>query len=398
MREQLLGMTTPVLAAAFAAVFFALWWRAGLGKHVLAFGVSFACAAIAFLATHLLPTGSIYTFHLTHAFYALSTATMVWGMCSRVGRPAYLGVQVSIYGTAALLLSVAVMTSQDAGPRLLIVNTAYGAMFLVGMVSLMGAPRRHVLDTLILVIAATNVADFMIRPMLQLLAEGAIPVAEYRQSIYYSVINLVLSIKALSLAIVLVVACAHELMTAMRERSDRDALTGLRNRRAFETDIAGPLMLAQQTGVPVSLVIADIDHFKQVNDIWGHQAGDQAIAEFGQLIGSMTREQDIAGRVGGEEFCVLVWDCPGEAAEKLAERIRSRFAQHLVPAIGESVRLAASFGVAHLREGESYERLFARADAALYRAKQNGRNRVEGDRRNEGEPAVRPAIGTRVAA
>lgn len=377
MREQLLGLTTPLVAAVFSAVFLALWWRGKMGRHVLAFGVSYALATIAFLITHMMPTGSIFVFHLTNLFYALASALMVWGVCHRVKRPGFLGTQAVIYGIAATALTIAVLTSNEAGPRLLISNTAYGTMFLVGLVSLLGARRSNVMDTLVVVVVALNAADFMVRPTLQLLAEGAIPVGEYRQSVYYSVINFILSVKALSLALVLVGACAWDLVTAMRERSDRDPLTGLRNRRAFEEAVEQRLADAARDGLPLSIVVADIDHFKQVNDIWGHQAGDNAIANFGHLIAGMVRENDVCGRIGGEEFCIVVCDCSEESAAGLAERIRASFVQLQHEGLGEDIRLSASFGVAQWSAGEGYRRLFSRADTSLYRAKDNGRNRVE---------------------
>ena len=136
------------------------------------------------------------------------------------------------------------------------------------------------------------------------------------------------------------------------------------------------LQRAREEDVPISVIVADIDHFKRVNDIWGHQVGDSAIAGFGDLLRSAIRSTDIAGRVGGEEFCLFVWDCPAGPTRKLAERIRTRFEHMQIEGISDGVRLTASFGIAQWEPDEGYGRLFARADAALYRAKQAGRNRI----------------------
>jgi diguanylate cyclase (GGDEF)-like protein len=140
--------------------------------------------------------------------------------------------------------------------------------------------------------------------------------------------------------------------------------------------------------------VADIDNFKQVNDIWGHQSGDEAISGFGRLIEGMVRGCDTAGRIGGEEFCIAVWNCPNEPATRLAERIRVAFARLEHAGIGSDIRLTASFGVATARAGENYRELFARADAALYLAKSGGRNQV----RNAELPASDPAIDLADAA
>ena len=116
--------------------------------------------------------------------------------------------------------------------------------------------------------------------------------------------------------------------------------------------------------------------FKQVNDIWGHQVGDGAIAAFGEMTANMIRGSDIAGRIGGEEFCILVWNADEAIAANLAERLRSRTTQLELSKDALDVRLSASFGVAERQSGESYRSLFARTDKALYEAKQGGRNRV----------------------
>ena len=177
---------------------------------------------------------------------------------------------------------------------------------------------------------------------------------------------------------------------AVREDAERDALTGLKMRGPFEAQAIAMLNRARDKDVPVSVIVADIDHFKRVNDIWGHQVGDTAIASFGDLLRSTIRDTDIAGRIGGEEFCILVWNCPEEPTLNLAERIRARFEQLPIEGISDDVRLTASFGVAQWVTDEGYGRLFARADAALYRAKEGGRNCTSADGDDRPRAVVSP--------
>jgi diguanylate cyclase (GGDEF)-like protein len=267
--------------------------------------------------------------------------------------------------------------SNDVASRLIIVNIGYGVMFAMGTTTLLMAPRRSMIDLAIIAVMVFNAADFLIRPTLTLMFERSIPAEVYRDSIYYSLIGLLLGVKGVITAMVLIGAAISEWTTTLRESSERDALTGLNNRGLFEQSMQNLLLRAQMERRPLSLVMADIDHFKQVNDIWGHQAGDQAISSFGELIGRMVRGCDTAGRIGGEEFCIAVWDCENEPAHRLAERIRQAFACLKHPSLSDDIRLTASFGVATARDGESYKQLFARADEALYRAKARGRDRVE---------------------
>ena len=383
MREQIMGLITPTMSIVFIVVFVVMWWRGKMENYVLAFAAAYLFFALGFGVTHLFDTGSPYVFHVTQFFYTLSVAAGVWGLTRRAGQPPYLGVLLTIYGLAATTLAVAVVTSPDIASRLIIVNVGYGSMYLVCIMSLLGAQRREAIDKLIIVTHAILGAQFMIRPVLTLLVERSIAADIYRESVYYSVLNLSLALVLLMSAMVLVGACVYDQIKAVREQAEIDGLTGLRTRRAFEQDVVELLEKAKQEYLPVALVVADIDHFKAVNDVWGHQIGDHAIARFGEVIRGTIRETDIAGRIGGEEFCILAWNCDEEAAVTMAERIRRKFAEAPVKGLPEDHRLTASFGVAGRGEGEGYGKLFARTDSALYRAKDAGRNRTVGDREKQ---------------
>lgn len=376
MATQIIGLTTPIMALIFAATFFAIWRWAGLGTHVLGFAMSYVFFAVGFTVTHILPTDAAYLFHTSQVFYSLGAASIIWGACARVGQRTNVKTLTATYVISALTLLVAVNASGDAAPRLLIANTGYGIMFLIGMMALVWAPRSTTIDKWVIAIIALNGIDFLVRPTLTLLVEQSIPAAAYRESLYYSIINLVLAIKAVSTAIALIGATIADALVAIRQRSDEDSLTGLKNRRAFEAEASEMLERAKQSQVPVSLVVADIDHFKQVNDLWGHQAGDKAIASFSELIEREVRKYDLTARIGGEEFCILVWDCDEAKSHRLAERLRLAFAHLRHDGLNSDVRLTASFGVAEWSEGEAYRKFFARCDERLYDAKRSGRNLV----------------------
>jgi len=377
MQTQILGLLTPLMALLFA-VTFAVFWRMGrMKRHVLGFAIGHVLFAIGFLATHFLPSGTFYLFHVTQFFYSMGLIVYLVSLSERAGQPIHLGSLVGVYAISATVLALAVSLTTDVGPRLIIVNTGYGAMCAMGLTTLLTARRRSMVDNAIIAVVALQAIDFLVRPNLTLMFERTIPADAYRDSIYYSLIGLVLGVKSVVGAMVLMGATISEWTTSLRESSARDPLTGLRNRGSFEQSMRSLLPRAQVEGRHLSLVVADIDHFKQVNDIWGHQAGDHAIAGFGELISKMIRGCDLAGRVGGEEFCIAVWNCDNDPAERLAERIRIAFAQLEHEGLSTDIRLTASFGVATAREGETYEQLFSRADAVLYRAKSIGRNRVE---------------------
>lgn len=163
------------------------------------------------------------------------------------------------------------------------------------------------------------------------------------------------------------------------EMASRDFLTGLFNRREMFARLESEVSRAIRLDKPLSIIIFDIDHFKKLNDTYGHDMGDNVLKELSRRIQNTVRQYDIACRYGGEEFLVVAPDTKGEEVRNLAERLRSVALDIAIPCGPEAatVRISISAGVAQLLKGESVEKTISRADAALYRAKEGGRNRVE---------------------
>ncbi len=169
-------------------------------------------------------------------------------------------------------------------------------------------------------------------------------------------------------------------VSSLEVESVTDALTGMHNRRAFDRSWTVELARAKRFGIPLTLMVIDIDHFKSVNDTCGHAAGDRVLIRVGQLIGGCLRVSDVAARFGGEEFAVIAPHTAPKMAALVAERIRAAVERDAAQALGAqepgrsitvSVGVAGSDDLALRSEG-----LFERADAALYEAKRAGRNRV----------------------
>ena len=155
-----------------------------------------------------------------------------------------------------------------------------------------------------------------------------------------------------------------------------DPLTGLSNRRNLLSRAEQLQERAHRLGLPISLIIADIDHFKRINDQIGHDAGDKVLVHIGMLLSRTCRSQDIVARWGGEEFLILLPSTNAEAARVLAERIRKTVAAQPLLYKKTSMTPELSLGVAELRPEETIGRAIARADQALYQSKENGRNQV----------------------
>ncbi len=175
-------------------------------------------------------------------------------------------------------------------------------------------------------------------------------------------------------------AMAHRALELAKERLEQssrlDGLTGLFNRSHWESRLAEEFRRSRRSGAPLALVMFDLDHFKAINDTFGHPAGDDILRGVGDRLRMILRETDIAGRYGGEEFGVIATDCTAEGACVLAERIRSGIEAHAFEHDGREIQVTVSLGVAGSDcTADNHERLIARADEALYRSKREGRNR-----------------------
>ena len=183
-------------------------------------------------------------------------------------------------------------------------------------------------------------------------------------------------LNATSLVAQAVVALENARLHRMVERQALvDGLTGLANRRASADALQAEVARAERLETPLSVVLSDLDGFKEVNDVHGHAVGDEVLKGFAAVLRDTLRESDLAGRWGGEEFLLLLPGADEEGAARFAERVRAALAARSIPG-APGLRVTASFGVAEYARGSDTEELVAAADQALYRAKRSGKNRV----------------------
>jgi diguanylate cyclase (GGDEF)-like protein/PAS domain S-box-containing protein len=167
------------------------------------------------------------------------------------------------------------------------------------------------------------------------------------------------------------------LQEKLYEQSTQDALTGLYNRRYLNEALGRELVLAARHEHPVSVIICDLDHFKGINDCYGHSAGDEVLRAVSGLIRRHARASDICCRYGGEEFLLILPQTPESVAVTRAEALRRMIAVAAIPWGGTGLKVTASFGIATFPQaGRSPDALISAADRALYAAKTSGRNRV----------------------
>lgn len=164
----------------------------------------------------------------------------------------------------------------------------------------------------------------------------------------------------------------------LMEMAMHDSLTGLYNHRLLIELLERELATGRRKAQPVSFCMADIDHFKSLNDRFGHQAGDQVLKEISALLASGLRKSDPVGRYGGEEFGIVLGGCSPDKAQGLCERLRQSIETHTFTVMGQPVHVTVSLGLAHADPDEEISEtdLIRKADEALYRAKAAGRNRL----------------------
>jgi diguanylate cyclase (GGDEF)-like protein len=165
----------------------------------------------------------------------------------------------------------------------------------------------------------------------------------------------------------------------LEELALTDSLTGLPNRRAIEDWAVRQVSGADRHGFDFWVVMADLDHFKSINDTFGHEAGDSVLKKFARIIKSNSRLCDICARIGGEEFLIIFTHTDEKGAMLAIERIRKELESEKFGFASGETKVTASFGMTKLyrHQAQDFPRLLAQADAALYLAKRHGRNRIE---------------------
>jgi diguanylate cyclase (GGDEF)-like protein len=261
--------------------------------------------------------------------------------------------------------------------RIYAVNFCYGAMMLVAAATMHTFRNKTPIERVLFAVALTIGLYSFVRTIGISLVEGHIvDRAQYVGSLTWLVLNFSAAFFALLFALTLAYMVVLDAMQDLRAESMTDLLSGLLNRRGFEEHGRKALAHAGGIGVPAALLICDIDHFKSVNDRFGHACGDQVITAFGRCLSDAAGGEHVTARIGGEEFAVVLAGANLKTGRLFAEAVRNACSTLKISGLPEDCAVTASFGVAEMQAGEDLTSLMRRADAALYEAKRRGRDRV----------------------
>ncbi|HEY8576450.1 MAG TPA: GGDEF domain-containing protein [Devosia sp.] len=272
------------------------------------------------------------------------------------------------FAIAALWLNIAILDMPRGSVlRNVLYQLPYFVVHVLGVITILRFPRRQVLDNALVSLFALSAIQFLLKPIFAVSMGNGATARDYIGSTYAAVSQSVGSMLLIATGLLLLLIILRDVLAEITARSETDTLSGLLNRRGFEAR-------AEQF-VAYAVVVADLDHFKMVNDSYGHAAGDGVIGAFAEILQREAGAYTILGRMGGEEFVALLPLADADTAWCYAETVRQRFAALAMESIGHR-SLSASLGVA-VREGhEPLADLLRRADVALYEAKRAGRDRV----------------------
>jgi diguanylate cyclase (GGDEF)-like protein len=289
---------------------------------------------------------------------------------------------------APLVLAVAVTAwlkpdSSSYLARAVMFNGVCAFVFLASFASLYEGATRHRLDIGRKLAMGWPLlfAGFMFAArLLQIFASANSSSVPLKDSTHgYATFLWVFTATLIMVNVSVITVVVSDLIFKLRKIADHDALTGIFNRRYTLHVLRRECERASRTSTPLSCIVVDIDHFKSINDRYGHDAGDVALQQVCRVFTQGLRATDTFGRQGGEEFMLICPDTPHLMAKDVSERLRMALQAQPIEVGGHSLVLTASFGVSTVSPGGTTESLLKTADLALYQAKRQGRNRVCGE-------------------
>ena len=369
-------LLNPGIGLLFAGAFFLLWLNRR-DRYVAYAAGAYAASAIAFLILDVGPALPLELHRIPANFGFLATGCLfAAAIIKRYGLPVpWRAMAVTTAVSMAFFLWF-LLGQPSIAARILSVSIGAGIIAAMVVRALWPIEKPYLIDRVLFWVAALSALNLILRPIVLLsLGGGFDNYVGFQQSVYWTTVQFSQAMVSILAAISLMVAVAIDQISELRRQVDVDNLAGLLNRRGFEAKAGPALRRCIDDDRAVALMIADLDHFKQINDTYGHAVGDAIIAAFGAHVRQIGPPAMIAGRIGGEEFALLVPGAGIEAARQLAEAVRTGLHVACLDRIPAALVPTASLGLAIGAPGSTLSTLMADADHALYDAKRTGRNR-----------------------
>ena len=370
---NVIGLLNTSMAAIFCMALLAIWRNNRTLKYIRIFGLSYAirslCFGIFYFAFFLENPVLRYSANI---FLMLAIMLLSIGLSHRRRRDARYGTLLAIGVLTLGPLHYYQFMDPNLLARVIILNSGLAVLSLLMLLDVAKASRRTPVEQVLLGLLLVSCAGYLLRPLF-LIASGAS--SEQFEGAYWLVVSISDALICAMTAVGVFAVIASDVMDGIKSDAVIDTLSGLLNRRGFEPRARSELA-RQKAGKPAAIILSDLDHFKSINDLFGHSSGDLIIRRFSEVFREKSPGDAIMARLGGEEFAILLPSGAAVAADELAEEIRTAFKQIAPDIVSGEASPTASFGVAIAGENENLQALMERADRALYRAKGNGRDCV----------------------
>jgi diguanylate cyclase (GGDEF)-like protein len=368
-----IGLLNTSMSAIFGAALFAIWRQNRHYPYIAVFSISYAvrsiCFGIFYFAFAL--ENPVIRF-LANIFLMLAMLLLSVGLSRRRNqRPRY----VSLGIIAALSLGFLFYKQFiDANllARVIVLNFGLATVGFLMVSDVARSGKRTPVEQVLFGLTLVSCVGFLLRPLF-LIASG--PDGQRFEGSYWLVVSISDALICAMTAVGIFAVIASDVMDGIRSDAEIDALSGLLNRRGFESR-AFDALARPKNGTPAAIILCDLDHFKSINDRFGHGCGDQIIKGFSKVLKQQSSSDAIIARLGGEEFVILLPPGKGFTAQRMAEEARAVFKEIAPGIVSGAASPTASFGIAHAREHDNLETLMERADRALYQAKGDGRDCV----------------------
>lgn len=372
-----ISLLNPGIGLLFAIAFFLLWLNRR-ERYVAYAAGAYTASAIAFMIQDVGPVLPMELQRLPANLGFLATGVLfAAAIIKRYGLPIPWRAMAVTTAISISVFTWFLLVQPSIAARILSISTGAGLIAAMIVKSLWPIEKPYLIDRVLFWVAAISALNLIVRPIVLLsLVGGFDNYVGFQQSVYWTTVQFSQAMVSIVAAISLMVAVAIDQIAELRREADDDNLSGLLNRRGFEAQAGAALRRCIDEHAPVALMIADLDHFKRVNDNHGHAVGDAIIAAFGAHVRAIGPAGMIAGRIGGEEFALLVPGASIEAARQLAEAVRVGLQAACADRIPEQLCPTTSIGLAIGAPGTTLSALMQEADQALYEAKRTGRNRV----------------------
>ena len=370
---NVIGMLNTSMAAIFCVAMFAIWRNHRNLSYIAIFGISYAIRALCFGVFYFAFSMSNPVLRFSaNVFFMLAMLLLSAGLSNRRGQPPRYAVLLALAAIALGALYYNQFVEQNMLARVIILNSGLAIVNLLMLLDVAKASRRTPVEQVLLGLLLVSCAGLVLRPLFLIASDASGPQSE---GAYWLVVSISDALICAMTAVGIFAVIASDLMDDIKSDAQTDTLSGLLNRRGFEPRALDALV-RQTIEAPAAMILSDLDHFKSINDRFGHSGGDRIIQRFSGVLKATVPGNAVMARLGGEEFAIMLPPGAAVTAHQLAEEVRSTFKRIAPDAVSGAASPTASFGIAIARGKESLDSLMDRADRALYQAKNDGRDCV----------------------